>query len=96
MVTREQLQNAKDLLDEVRHSVALAHENWALFVKSKDELFKSMVIAGIPGKRTLDEFQKIIDEHHERHVAALKHYDVTTVAYVKLLDEFNSMYADKG
>lgn len=91
MISKEQIRAAKQLWEQARVSAALAHESYALLVKSKQALLQAYRAAGFPFNQAAQEFESMIEEHADRYRLALEHMDAMAEEHQKLLEEFKKM-----
>jgi hypothetical protein len=73
MISHDDLNTAKRLWQLAHDSAAHAHECWRLLNESKKALIDSYRQAGFPFTETTREFEKLMEDHVERHQAALHH-----------------------
>ena len=89
MITREQVAQAKAIWEQARQSAAHAHECWGLLQQSRKTLIESFRATGLPISKAAQEFERLMENHAEHYTATLTHMDNMSVAYGKLLEEFN-------
>jgi vacuolar-type H+-ATPase subunit D/Vma8 len=90
MITKEQIKLAKESWEEARNSAALAHQCWALLMKSHNALLKSYQSAGFKHSEITAEFEKLMKDHAERYKAALEHMDNMARIHGELIEQLES------
>lgn len=94
MITREQIELAKNLWEQARQSSALAHQSWDFLRQSQKALLESYRKTGFPFGEATQQFEKLMDEHAQRYKAALDHMDNMAKSYLELLEQFKKDSTD--
>ena len=90
MLTKQQVELARKHWEQARESALLAHDAWALLIKSHHALRDSYLKAGFPLSDATRQFEEIMAGHSDRYKAALTHMDNMSEAYLKILNHFKS------
>lgn len=88
MITREQIEQVKLIFEQARQYAASEHECWKQLQESRKALLDSFRVAGFPVSKAALEFESLMKDHAERYQAANTHMYNMSVAYGKLLEEF--------
>lgn len=90
MITKEQIRLAKNQWEQAHAATLLAHECYALLIKSRNALRESYQEAGFPPSKAAQDFENLMEEHSARYKAALEHMEKMESFHQQLLERFES------
>ncbi|VXC72157.1 conserved hypothetical protein [Pseudomonas sp. 8Z] len=94
MVTRDQLEIAKALWEQVRIGCALAHQNWQLLNSSRQNIINSLVNQGFTATQAVEAFNEYYQGHQEQYEALFKAMTERADEYKLIEDQWKAQKSE--